>query len=169
MTALNKGLPAIAVSADSGDAKQAAVVADLTVMLVQAITHEGRLRLPAGVGLNVNMPPIDTARSAAADFKFQFTQLGNSSNVGLQFVEDLGGSPFAQRAGVPAELSLPGVSVAVPASSAGYPQDEATSSESRVLKPRTVTVSPIQGTYAADQEMREAVKASLGGLVVHPD
>ncbi len=165
VTALNKGLPAIAVSADSGDPEQAAVVADLTVTLLQALNHDGRIRLPRGVGLNVNMPPIDAARSTAADFKFHFTQIGTSSNVGLEFVEDLGNSPFAQRAGISPELRLPAVSVAVPASSAGYPQDNAATSETHVLKPLTVTVSPIQGTYAADQRVVDEVGTFLKSLV----
>ena len=165
VTALNKGLPAIAVSADSGDPKQAAVVAELTVKLLQAVVREGRVGLPAGVGLNVNTPPIDTGASTAADFKFEFTQIGTSSNIGLQFVENLGESAFAQQVGIPADLGLPGVSVALPPASAGYPEDKAADSESRVLSPLTVTVSPIQGTYAADQQMDDEIRTFLEPLV----
>ncbi len=167
VTALNKGLPAIAVSADNGDAQQAAVVADLMVVLIQALNRDGRVNLPVGVGLNVNTPPIDTTRSSIADFTFQFTQLGNSSNVGLQFVEDLSKSAIAQSAGIPEDLGLPGVDVAIPASSAGYPQDSEATGEARVLKPLTVTVSPIQGTYAADQQVAKEVEVLLQALFDH--
>ena len=161
VTALNKGIPAIAVSADSGDPKQALMVAELTVKLLQQVVRDGEVLLPRGVGLNVNLPPIDPERTRAADFEFQFTQVGISSNIGIQFVEDLGGSAFAQRVGIPADLGLPGVSVALPASTAGYPEDDIEDGESRVLAPLTVTVSPIQGTYAADQQVVEQVRTML--------
>ncbi|MEQ8689429.1 MAG: hypothetical protein RIC89_01145 [Pseudomonadales bacterium] len=111
------------------------------------------------------MPPIDTTRSKAADFQYLYTQIGTSSNIGLRFVEDLGADAFARRVGVPADLNLPGVVVAVPPSAAGYPEDSASNSESGALKPHTVTVSPIQGTYAADRQVADRLRQNLRGLI----
>ncbi|MEQ9451260.1 MAG: 5'/3'-nucleotidase SurE [Pseudomonadales bacterium] len=165
VTALNKGIPAIAVSADNGDAEQAKVVAELMLKLLGTLSHKEGVDLPAGVGLNVNMPPIDTTRSKAADFQYLYTQIGTSSNIGLRFVEDLGADAFARRVGVPADLNLPGVVVAVPPSAAGYPEDSASNSESGALKPHTVTVSPIQGTYAADRQVADRLRQNLRGLI----
>ena len=165
VTALNKGLPAIAVSAANGDPDQAVLVSNLVVKLLGVLTVNDGLTLPGGVGLNVNTPEIDVSTTKLSDMQFRFTQIGGATRYGLQFFEKLGESEFATREGVPAELALPGLSVGVPPSSAGYPEDSAADSESRVLSERTVTISPIQGTYAADSKVAEAVRALLGSAV----
>lgn len=162
--ALNRGIPAIAVSADNGDADQAVVVAQLVVRLLDSVVKEGEVRLPAGLGLNVNTPRIDTDTSAAADFRFAFTQLGDSANIGLMAFENLGDSAFAQSVGVPADIGLPGLSIAVPPSEAGYAADDSRRSESNRLAGLVVTVSPIEGTYAADKAVNRRVKRALRGL-----
>ncbi|MBQ0719708.1 MAG: 5'/3'-nucleotidase SurE [Gammaproteobacteria bacterium] len=161
VTALNKGIPAVAVSAKSGDPEQAEVVADLVVKLVDALDGPRGVKLPQSIGLNVNMPAIDVATQSADDFTFTFTRIGTSSTMGLQFYEALGESPVAVGFGIPPETTLPGVSVEIPATLAGYPEDDSRHSESNVLGPKTVTVSVIQGTYAADRPTENKVKAKL--------
>jgi 5'-nucleotidase len=149
VTAINKGIPAIAVSAAGGDAEDAELVADLTVKLVDSL--EARIRqFPAGVGLNVNIPEVDGASQTAEDFGFEFTRIGTSANFGLRFYERLGDSPIAVAYGIPSGLALPGLSLEMPASAAGYPEDENARSETNALQAgNRVTISVIQGTYQA--------------------
>lgn len=164
ITALNKGIPAIAVSGASGDAEQAEVIAALTVKLVDELDGEHGVILPAGIGLNVNMPKIDIVTQSVDDFSFEFTRIGRSSTMGLQFYEVLGESPAAVLFGIPSETTLPGVSVEIPAALAGYPEDDSVQSESNALRAKTVTVSVIQGTYAADKPTEYKVRAKLMSL-----
>ena len=167
VTALNKGIPAIAVSAVSGDPAQAEVVADLVVKLVAELDGGRGVKLPVRTGLNVNMPAIDVATQSADDFTFKFTKIGRSSTMGLQFYEALGESPVAVSFGIPEETVLPGVSVEIPATLAGYEEDDSRFSESNALQAKTVTVSVIQGTYAASRSTAYRVRARLRGLF-HP-
>ena len=164
VTALNKGVPAVAVSAQSGNPAAAAVVAALTVKLVAALDGPQGVRLPNGVGLNVNTPAIDADHDSADDFPFVATGIGASAPAGLEFYEHLGDSPVARGYGIPANERAPGVSLERPATGAGYPDDHAPVSESNAIRARVVTVSPIQGTYAADAAARTAVAEDLRGL-----
>ena len=164
ITALNKGIPAVAVSAKSGDAEQAEIVADLMVKLVDELDGPKGVKLPVSIGLNVNMPAIDVATESADDFIFKYTQIGTSSTMGLQFYEALGESPVAVGFGIPADTTLPGVSVEIPATLAGYPEDTSPNSESNALQEKTVTVSVIQGTYAAKKSTANKVRNKLSKL-----
>jgi len=162
VTALNKRIPAMAVSAEGDDEASAAIVAALTVRLVDAVTGKDgvTVKLPRGIGLNVNTPAIDPLTSSADDFRFEYTRIGDSANFGLRFYERLGDSPVAVAFGIPEGLPLPGVSIEIPASAAGYPEDDSPRSESNALGEKVVTVSPIQGTYAADPRAeRQAFRA----------
>ncbi|NCA69824.1 MAG: acid phosphatase [Sphingobacteriia bacterium] len=161
VTALNKEIPAIAVSAEGSSADDAEIVAALVVKLVSAIDHRGRVALPAGIGLNLNTPAIDAVNSSAEDFSFKLTRIGESANFGLQFFVNIGDSPIAQGYGIPADIGLPGVSLVIPPSVAGYPIDPSPLSETNALEPLVVTVSPIQGTYAADRMSEIMVRFPL--------
>ncbi|NOS73415.1 MAG: acid phosphatase [Methyloglobulus sp.] len=162
VTALNKGIPAIAVSAEGNGAADAKIVAKLVLKLVDSLDKHGRVQLPVAIGLNVNTPVIDEINDTVDDFNFKFTRIGSSSNFGLKFYENLGDSPFANSVGIPANINLPGVSIVIPPSDAGYPVDKSPKSETNALKPRVVTVSPIQGTYAAEKAIEG--KVLRGGL-----
>jgi hypothetical protein len=136
-------------------------VADLVVKLVDELDGPNGVKLPVGIGLSINMPAIDEATQSADDFTFKFTRIGTSSTMGLQFYEALGESPVAVNFGIPADTSLPGVSVEIPATQAGCPQDTSPHSESNALQSKTVTVSVIQGTYAASRPTANKVRAKL--------
>ena len=163
VAALNKGLPAVAVSAANGDPEAAVVVANLVVKLVAAVTDNGVIKLPKGVGLNVNTPEIGELN--AQGFVFAFTQVGSSSNVGLHAFENLGDSSFAQQVGMPKEIGLPGLAVSIPPESAGYAADGSANSESNRLAPGVVTVSPIRGTYAASEMQSDGARDALSKLL----
>lgn len=75
VTMLNRGIPAIAVSGANGTAATANLLAAITLRVIAAIEANGRITLPPGVGLNVNIPVLDPTRSPAS-YRFAFTQVG---------------------------------------------------------------------------------------------
>jgi 5'-nucleotidase len=166
VAALNKNIPAIAVSADRNDHTQeeADLIAALTLKVVAAVDGRHGVRLPRGTGLNVNIPDVDPATAGADDFKFRQTRVGLASNAGLQFYERLGDSPIAQSQLPESYWDFPGLSVEIPYTLAGHPQDNSRKSEANVVGDLTVSVSPIQGTYAADRWKEYAVRHSLRNL-----
>ncbi len=165
VTALNLGIPAIAISADRTDLtpEEAALIAEITLRVVDAVNGSYGIRLPLGTGLNVNIPAVDPAQSAA-DFSFSHTRIGLASNIGLQFYEQLGDSPIAVALGIPPGFPFPGVSVDIPYTLSGYAEDTSSKSEGNVLGETTVTVSVIQGTYQADRYRNWFVRHKLRGL-----
>lgn len=166
VTALNKGIPAIAVSADNDDetVAEAELIAELTVKVVAAIDGPHGLRLPNATGLNVNIPDVDPLANDVDDFEYKLTKVGTAANIGLQFYENLGDSPIAQAVGIPPNIGLPGVSVEIPYTNAGHPEDTSSRSEGNALGGTTVTVSPIQGTYSADFFKQIQVRRNLRRL-----
>ena len=165
VTALNKGIPAIAYSGASGDPAAAPVLGALAVRLVDALGD-----LPPGTGLNVNVPPIEleketNATKVAEDFVFLLTTIGSSSNIGIQFLQRLNDSVLFP---VPTGGEFPGVAVAIPPASAGYPNDPDPLSETNALTPNVVTVSPIQGTYAACPTNFDQAATALSSILQSP-
>lgn len=171
--ALNKSIPAIALSADDDDAAGAAVVAELTVELVAALTHHGRIRLPALTGLNVNFPPIDGATQTADDFGFKLTNVGTAANIGLIFYENLGDGILAQLVGIPPNIGLPGLGLEAaddrlgpPPVEVGHPEDNSRNSEWNALGAGdVVTISVIDSTYEADRIKKRRVRRQLRELL----
>jgi 5'-nucleotidase len=168
VAALNKGYPTIAVSADSPDGtpEEAELIAQLTLKVVEAVDGKKGINLEPGTGLSVNIPDtdVDPALSVLDDFEFKLTRIGGAANIGLQFYERLGDSPIANLFGIPPGFPLPGLSVEVPYTAAGYPVDDSDMSEGNVLDDLVVTVSPIQGTYQADDKTEKKVKKDLKDL-----
>ncbi len=173
LAALNKGIPAIALSADSEEAEEAEVVAELTLQLIEEITRDGVVRLPPFTGLNVNFPPIDAATQTASDFGFKLTNVGRAANIGVVFYENLGDGVLARAVGIPADIGLPGVGVeaqddrlGLPPVDVGHPADNSPLSEWNALAAGdAVTVSVIESTYAADLFKKWAVRRSLRGIL----
>ena len=151
VTALNLGIPAIAISADRTDLTpaEAELIADISVRVVDAVNGHRGINLLPGTGLNVNIPDVDPVLEAD-DYDFSHTRIGTASNLGLQFYEKIGDSPIAVAFGIPPGLPFPGVSVEIPYTVAGYAEDTSSKSEGNVLGGTTVTVSVIQATYQAD-------------------
>lgn len=140
VTALNRGIPAIAVNGPNGDRATAALLAQIALRVVAAIEVRGKVSLPPGIGLNVNVPPLDAQRTAAS-YRVAFTQIGRSSNFFFHFTAD------------PAAASLPA------------PVDVDPSSETNAVRDGYVTVSPIQGTYQAAPAAAELVLAQMRPLM----
>jgi len=168
VTALSRGLPAMAVSSGStfiDDPIVATTIAKLTIKLIDTkiIKDNGDLIIGEGKGLNVNIPtprkmngdyvPVD-------DFEFKLTKVGAAEQFGPKFFSDLGDSPATELLFEPdlAEFfrGQSGMAVDFPYTAAGYPLDADPDSEANALGitagPFTdpnfvVTVSPIEFTY----------------------
>ena len=166
VTALNLGIPAIAFSASRDDEtpEEAELIAAIALEVVQAVDGRRGINLPAGTGLNVNIPDVDPDASDVDDFDFVLTRVGIASNIGPQFYEMIGDSPIANAFGIPPGTPFPGVSVEIPYTVAGYPEDDSPKSEGNVIGELTVTVSPIQGTYQADKFKTQKVRRDLKDL-----
>ena len=168
VTALNKGYPTIAVSAAQvdGTPEEPELIAQLTLMVVESVDGKKGVKLEPGTGLSVNIPDtdVDPALSVLGDFSFELTRVGKAANIGLQFYERLGDSPIANAFGIPPGFPFPGVSVEIPYTAAGHPLDDDKKSEGNVLDDLVVTVSPIQGTYQADDKAEKKVKKDLKDL-----
>ena len=144
VTALNKGIPAMAVSAD-GDEANPELIGALMVKLVENVYTS----IPAGFGLNVNFPATTTTGLGALDtYTFVNSVVGRNAIVGLNFIMNLTECAFLGGAGAPS----PGMCLGAPIESVGYEADSNALSEFNVFNndPLAVAVSPIQGTYQAD-------------------
>jgi hypothetical protein len=86
------------------------------------------------------------------EFSYHLTPLTSPICVGMYRV-----SP-------PVSAGLPGVSIAVPYTAVGYPLDEDKNAEGNVFGPLIVTVSPMQGLYAADEKIAKQVEKELKSL-----
>lgn len=173
VAALNKGIPAIALSADTEDAAEAAVIAELTLRLVSALTHDGQVQLQPRTGLNVNFPPIDAATQSADDFGFKMTNVGLAANIGVIFYENLGDGTLAKIVGIPPNIGLPGVGIeaaddrlGIPPVDVGHPVDNSVLSEWNALAAGDiVTISVIDSTYEADFIKKFRVRRTLRHLL----
>lgn len=76
ITALNRGVPALAVSGADGNPLTAPLLAAITLRLLAALDHNGKVALPAGIGLNINVPTLDPRRTAAS-YRVAFTHQGS--------------------------------------------------------------------------------------------
>jgi len=140
VTALNRGIPSIAVNGPNGDRVTAPLLAQITLRVIAAITVGGKPALPPGTGLNINVPALDAQRSAVS-YRVAFTRIGYSSNYFFHFVAD------------PAAPTLPA------------PVDVDPSSETNAIRNGNVTVSPIQGTYQAAPAAADLVLAQMRPLI----
>lgn len=149
ITALNRSIPAIAVSAANDDAASTTLLSAIVLRLLATIEQQGRITLPDGIGLNVNVPPLDPARTIAS-YHFAYTRLAFGSDSGLRFYSDGDDSPVS--AGPPVETAAI--------------VDTSFRNETTVFGggDTTITVSPIQGTYAATPERAALVLTRLRSL-----
>ncbi len=84
ITALNRGVPAIAVSGADGNPLTAPMLAAITLRVLAALDHRGKVSLPPGIGLNVNVPALDLKRTAASyRVVFAHAESGPTSETAL--------------------------------------------------------------------------------------
>ena len=161
VTTLNRGIPAIACSADTTEPNPI-FIGRLMTKFINALnrTSTGGLNL-GGVGLNLNFPRTEPG-AAIDEYSFFPTTTGIATNsVGLQFVANLRTDcPFATG---PASVALPGLCLARPYTAAGYPLDSNPLSEGNLIQDgqRSIAVSVIEGTYQADAAITQTVHNSI--------
>jgi 5'-nucleotidase len=181
MTALNRGLPAIAVSAASlltwyrgfealrpadREHEIAAVVVRLVDELVRTRAAPGAPLLPVGIGLNVNLPEFFPGTGARLPYKFG--KVGTAVFTLPVFVENLARDPIA---GLLLPPPLPGVSVHLVGLSPGNVtriDDRDPSSEQNIVNAGAVAISVVQSTNQASVEIAERISRQLGALVQTP-
>lgn len=145
-TALQKGVPSIAVSVDLKE-QDAARVGEIVARLVDTLARNrapGAPLLPDGIGLNVNLPPL------AAIEGVQLTRIGSKLPFGIVYTDDLG-PLFKAQAGKPG-ISFAAVAEATPEQQ----QDEAV-----WLANRYITISPFNG-QPGETAQPAAAKTLLG-------
>jgi hypothetical protein len=118
--------------------------------------------MPAGIGLNVNVPAF-TAGSGTT-LPFAVTQVGLATAYAPAFFAKLSDSPLAVGAGV--NLPLPGISLApmgsVLPSGNTLPQDaDAKSEGNTIARGGVVAISPVQGVPEASQRFEAWVRARI--------
>ena len=176
--AINRGVPAIAVSYGGTDGRayteldEGAVeyrVADLVVALIDelaAAAGDGAPLLPPGVGLNVNIPELE----GDALPPLRYSRIGRASEYQPVFYEKLSDSPVA--VGYGAGVDLPGVSLVLPgmAPPAGVslPDDDDARSEGKVFHDGAISVSIIEGAAQARRSNEDWVRVRLDDLLVQP-
>jgi 5'-nucleotidase len=174
--AINRGLPAIAVSDAPWDKlswttlepdSRAWAVADVVVRLVDALERGRRDRhplLPAGAGLNVNIPELPAAALASA--RFVFSHLGGISLYTPVFFGQLDESAVAARLGrASKQPGLSSVEAGQPApDGVALPSDDDPRAEAR-LATRAITVSVMQGVPEGRASQRRAVRRQLSALL----
>lgn len=145
-TALQQGVPSIAVSVDLKE-RDSARVAEIVARLVDTLERHrppGEALLPAGTGLNVNLPPTGAIAG------IQATRIGSKRPFAIVYTDDLG-PLFAAQAG------KPGISfAAVPEATPAQQQDEAV-----WLARGYITISPFSG-QPAETSPPAAAQALLG-------
>lgn len=162
--AINRGLPALAVSAHrdtAGNALLAGEVAEIVVAMVAELERQrspGRPLLLAGVGLNVNVPQFAPGEGGA--LPFARTLVGRESAMVPRFVLDLSTDPAARRRGI--DVALPGISFA-----AGELTAAAAGSEALALREGKITVSVIEGNFGVGPITGWRALAPLAALF-HP-
>lgn len=166
VAAINRGIPAIAVSAFMGESlitppEEAELNAQLTVRLVAVLANNQVPLLPLGYGLNVNLPQLDISKSADA-YDYTFTQIGMATDYGPKFYARLKDNALLSQYLPGFLLYSPGVAVEVPYTAAGYAEDTDPKSEFNAIQTGTVTISMIQGTYQT--QMPDEVKGVLSNL-----
>ena len=158
---MNRGIPSLAVSADTEE-KNPDLVADIVVQLVKMITTETGFIIPPSKGINVNVGNTD-GYTSVSDFEFRATKIGLAGSVGLQFTDSLQyGCPIGAAFGLP-PLDFPGMCLAIPYTAAGYPADESPNSEGNaILTGPVVALSAMQGTFQADADTEATIFGGLG-------
>ena len=175
--AVNRGIPAIAVSYAGttgrsytalADGAPEYEIADLVVKLVAQLEtnkgSDGRL-LPSGVGLNVNIPSFATGASSSLQFKI--SRMGLATDYQPVFYSKLSDSANAVAFG--AGVPYPGISIltkgSTPPAGVVLPNDTAVSSESNMLATGVIPVTVFEGVPQGRRSNEDLVTIRLQSLL----
>jgi 5'-nucleotidase len=189
LVALNRGIPAIAVSAaeptsyrslrdglTDSDRELADIVVRLVAVLERNRQHDRKGNavpmLPNGFGLNVNVPKFSPG--TAALLRFRLTDIGSYSIATMMFSEDLCAEPLIRGmlgkacAGAPLP-KLSGVgfvpnNIPMPAGLSSL-ADTNPLAEQKIVDAGEIAVSVMQGTHQAEGDSARRVTRQLHGLI----
>lgn len=156
ITVLNRGIPSIAVSAAPTIEATVPLLTAITLRMIGGLEDRGKIALPPGIGLNVNIPILDANRTAAS-YRLAFTQIGFGADPSIRFTSRAGDDSR--------RWTTDTTGTAVLSSRTGLPIDANQGSETNAFADgNTVTVSPIQGTYQARPEQAVLMMTQMRGL-----
>ena len=167
VTAVRRGIPAIALSADYGSDRDgtSAALASLITPIIDALEGNTPV-LPKGYGLNINLPSL--RKFPAEEVTYQMTTAGNfSANVPV-FVTNM--APYS----VPEYgINLPPVPgvVFTEYDGSGAPRDNNPRSEGRKVEEGVISISLLDARYGATtydysaEKARYSIRSSLSGLL----
>lgn len=145
-TALQQGVPSIAVSVDLKE-QDTARIGEIVARLVDTLERNrapGAALLPDGIGLNVNLPPLEAIEG------IQLTRIGSKLPFAVVYTDDLG--PLFK-----AQAGKPGISFAAAAEATPEQQQD----EAVWLAKRYITISPFNG-LPGETAQPAAAKTLLG-------
>ncbi|NES77072.1 MULTISPECIES: 5'/3'-nucleotidase SurE [Okeania] len=153
-TAIQRGIPAIAVSAGTGSdeeklAEAYDIGADFVVEMIQQLEeNDTEQLLPDGVGLNVNIP-TEFAEGVEEIQGVKFTALDEVSTLDLRFGELP--ETFGEGVGVLIDFNSP------------ISPDEVTNinSEGEQFLAGAITVTPIDGDWSGSEEIRDSLSQRI--------
>lgn len=153
-TAIQRGIPAIAVSAGTGSdedklAEAYDMGADVVVEIIQQLEENNEAELlPEGVGLNVNIP-TEFSEGIEEIKGIQFTQLDDVSTLDLRFAELP--ESLGEGAGILIDLNSP------------ISPDEVTDihSEGEQFLAGSITITPIDGDWSSSAEVRDSLSQRI--------
>jgi 5'-nucleotidase len=177
---INRGLPTMGVSdrvttqsefTALTPTSRAFEVAEIVVGIVDTLVRNQRIGggrlMPAGTGLNVNVPSF--AAGQGRSLPVMITRVGQATDFSPAFYEDLGLNPFGAAVGIPSGRGLMGIGLvaggtALP-SGVVVPADASPVSEGNVVATgQAIAVSVIQGAPEADPASVAILRAKLGAL-----
>ena len=158
---INRGIPSLAVSADSDTADNPVLAAE-TARIVLKLVHELERRAPAngallpeGTGLNVNVPRFAPGESNG--LPFARAVVGTYSTVSPKFVMNLAADPVAAGRGITAEL--PGISF-----ESMDTETAESNSEGLLIGQGRIAVSVIEGNFGAGPVDKSRALLRVNGL-----
>lgn len=174
VTALYRGIPAVAVSADRDTDVDGTeeMVAQATLKVINAMLRRTPI-LPPGTGINLNIPSlVDTG--SADDIQFVFSSIGTSGASIPKFTLDLGRDegfltfigywPTHYPDTYESYHDVPGITIGN-AEDLGSLKETAKNPESELLNSGKATISVINVTYAAGTKQERLVQSKLRPLV----
>lgn len=174
VTALYRGIPAIAVSADKDTETDGTeeMVARITIRVLTALNSHAPL-LPPGTGINLNIPSLVGVENAD-DVAFAFTEIGTSGDYIPKFTMDLGRDrgfleyidfwPDNYPNTYAPYHDIPGITIGNAEELASLPET-ARHPEAELLASGKVTISGLNVTHAAGLKQRIHIKSRLQSLV----
>jgi len=173
VTAIYRGIPAIAVSADRDTDTDGTeeMVARITIRVIAELKCQPPI-LPPGTGINLNIPSLVEVKNAD-DVVFAFSEIGTSGEHIPKFTMDLGSDsgfltyidywPDNYPNTYEPYVGMPGITIGDPVDLNSLPET-ARQPETELLASGKVTISVINITHAAGLKQKISVQSRLKSL-----